>query len=66
MYLSTRSGAWVVGRVGDGGLPFDVVALSRLDVLIGQLFPSWVSRMIEKKLNAVFDHKLYGLKPKHG
>uniref|UniRef100_A0A3P8PP10 Flavin-containing monooxygenase n=1 Tax=Astatotilapia calliptera TaxID=8154 RepID=A0A3P8PP10_ASTCA len=54
VYLSTRSGAWVVGRVGPGGLPLNV------------LFPSWTNTMLEKKLNQALDHKLYGLKPKHG
>ncbi|XP_034002287.1 dimethylaniline monooxygenase [N-oxide-forming] 5-like [Trematomus bernacchii] len=66
VYLSTRSGAWVVGRVGQGGLPGDIVGTSRLDMMIQELFPSWVSRMVEKKLDEAYDHKLYGLKPKHG
>lgn len=65
VYLSTRSGAWVVGRVGSGGLPTDL-EFSRMQFLIGQLFPFWVNRMLEKKLNSAFDHKLYGLRPKHG
>uniref|UniRef100_A0A3P8PNE1 Flavin-containing monooxygenase n=1 Tax=Astatotilapia calliptera TaxID=8154 RepID=A0A3P8PNE1_ASTCA len=30
------------------------------------LFPSWTNTMLEKKLNQALDHKLYGLKPKHG
>ncbi|XP_070817074.1 flavin-containing monooxygenase 5-like [Chaetodon trifascialis] len=66
VYLSTRSGAWVVSRVGEGGLPADLVGTSRMDMMIQKLFPSWINRMLEKKLNAAFDHKLYGLKPKHG
>ncbi|KAK1897146.1 Dimethylaniline monooxygenase [N-oxide-forming] 5 [Dissostichus eleginoides] len=60
VYLSTRSGAWVVGRVGQGGLPGDIVGTSRLDMMIQELFPSWVSRMVEKKLDEAYDHKLYG------
>uniref|UniRef100_A0A3B4FIU2 Flavin-containing monooxygenase n=1 Tax=Pundamilia nyererei TaxID=303518 RepID=A0A3B4FIU2_9CICH len=51
VYLSTRSGAWVVGRVGPGGLPLDVVGSSRMDALIRKLFPSWTNTMLEKKLN---------------
>ncbi|XP_063747787.1 LOW QUALITY PROTEIN: flavin-containing monooxygenase 5-like [Eleginops maclovinus] len=65
VYLSTRSGAWVVGCSGGGGLPADIVGTSRLDMMIQKLFPSWVSRMVEKKLDEAYDHKLYGLKPKH-
>uniref|UniRef100_A0A3B3WFS7 Flavin-containing monooxygenase n=1 Tax=Poecilia mexicana TaxID=48701 RepID=A0A3B3WFS7_9TELE len=64
VYLSTRSGAWVVGRVGPGGLPFDTTWISRLVVTLSSLFPTW-SDMLERKLNEFVDHKLYGLKPKH-
>ncbi|XP_074528458.1 flavin-containing monooxygenase 5-like isoform X2 [Halichoeres trimaculatus] len=66
VYLSTRSGAWVVGRVGPGGIPGDLVGLSRMDTIMGNLFPSRTNRMIEKMLNGAVCHKLYGLKPKHG
>ncbi|XP_061593088.1 flavin-containing monooxygenase 5-like [Cololabis saira] len=66
VYLSTRSGAWVVGRVGQGGLPADIIWGSRLNFIIQNLFPTWSKRITEKKLNEAFDHKLYGLKPKHG
>uniref|UniRef100_A0A3B3WGJ5 Flavin-containing monooxygenase n=1 Tax=Poecilia mexicana TaxID=48701 RepID=A0A3B3WGJ5_9TELE len=38
VYLSTRSGAWVVGRVGPGGLPFDTTWISRLVVTLSSLF----------------------------
>uniref|UniRef100_A0A3B4FL85 Flavin-containing monooxygenase n=1 Tax=Pundamilia nyererei TaxID=303518 RepID=A0A3B4FL85_9CICH len=50
VYLSTRSGAWVVGRVGPGGLPLDVVGSSRMDALIRKLFPSWTNTMLEKNM----------------
>ncbi|XP_024134978.1 flavin-containing monooxygenase 5 [Oryzias melastigma] len=66
VYLSTRSGAWVMGRVGQGGLPGDVVCSTRMQSLIRNLFPNWSTRAVENKLNEAFDHKLYGLKPKHG
>ncbi|XP_023139610.2 flavin-containing monooxygenase 5-like isoform X2 [Amphiprion ocellaris] len=65
VYLSTRSGAWVIGRVAPGGLPADIVRVSRMGNLIRKLFPSWTNKTLEKKLNAPFDHKLYGLQPKH-
>lgn len=66
VYLSTRSGAWVARRVGDGGLPADLVGTSRMDEMIYKLFPSWINGMVEKKLDETIDHRLYGLKPKHG
>ncbi|XP_057697539.1 flavin-containing monooxygenase 5-like isoform X2 [Corythoichthys intestinalis] len=65
VYLSTRSGAWVLGRVGPGGLPQDLFGTSRLDLLKLKLFPSWVNRMTEKKINQFFDHQLYGIRPTH-
>ncbi|XP_076009757.1 flavin-containing monooxygenase 5-like isoform X2 [Genypterus blacodes] len=64
MYLSTRSGAWVVGRVGPGGLPGDLLT-SRMDSMRQKLSFSSPSRMMEKQLNQAYDHKLYGLEPKH-
>ncbi|KAK2835804.1 hypothetical protein Q5P01_016288 [Channa striata] len=66
VYLSTRTGAWVVGRVGPGGLPNDVVRSSRMDMMLLNLFPSWINRTLEKMLNKAFDHTLYGLRPNHG
>ncbi|XP_061681911.1 uncharacterized protein LOC133503922 isoform X2 [Syngnathoides biaculeatus] len=65
VYLSTRSGAWVLGRLGPGGLPRDFFGSSRLDALKRKLFLSWVNQKIEKKLNRAFDHRLYGIRPKH-
>lgn len=66
VYLSTRRGAWVVGRVGAGGLPCDVVNGARLAVLMHRLMPASTTRAVEKQLNAHFDHQLYGLQPSHG
>ncbi|XP_068566522.1 flavin-containing monooxygenase 5-like [Cebidichthys violaceus] len=66
VFLSTRSGAWVVSRLGQGGLPADLVQVSRVGAMMQKLFPSWTNRTVEKKLDEAFDHRLYGLKPKHG
>ncbi|XP_018525669.1 flavin-containing monooxygenase 5 [Lates calcarifer] len=66
VYLSTRSGAWVVSRVGQRGFPADLFGTSRMHLMINKVFSSWINRMLEKNLNEAFDHKLYGLKPKHG
>ncbi|XP_059196507.1 flavin-containing monooxygenase 5-like [Centropristis striata] len=64
VYVSTRSGAWVISRVGVRGIPADLVGASRMDVLIQRLFPLWSHRTLERKLDQAFDHRLYGLKPK--
>ena len=66
VYLSTRRGAWVVGRVGEGGAPGDVVSGARLAVLMHRLMPTWSTRAVEKQLNKRFEHHLYGLQPSHG
>ncbi|XP_055020726.1 flavin-containing monooxygenase 5-like [Boleophthalmus pectinirostris] len=64
VYLSTRSGAWVVSRVGPGGFPLDIT-FSRMDQFWGTYFPSWSNKNVEKALNEHFDHTLYGLQPAH-
>uniref|UniRef100_A0A8C9NNX6 Flavin-containing monooxygenase n=1 Tax=Serinus canaria TaxID=9135 RepID=A0A8C9NNX6_SERCA len=67
VFLSTRRGSWVLYRVADNGYPFDFSYLSRFMQLIHNLVPtSILNFFMEWKLNARFDHTLYGLKPKHG
>lgn len=66
VFLSTRRGSWVLHRVGDSGYPFDFSYISRFMQLLQNLLPpSITSFFLERKLNARFDHTLYGLKPKH-
>ncbi|KAG8003410.1 Dimethylaniline monooxygenase [N-oxide-forming] 5, partial [Nibea albiflora] len=55
VYLSARSGAWVVSRVGEGGLPCDLLGSSRLDMVMEKLFPSWVNKMVENRMPVVND-----------
>ncbi|XP_035945093.2 flavin-containing monooxygenase 5 isoform X1 [Halichoerus grypus] len=66
VFLSTRRGAWILNRVADYGYPFDVLFSSRykhfLSKICGQ---SLVNSFLEKKMNQRFDHKMFGLKPKH-
>ncbi|XP_054020906.1 flavin-containing monooxygenase 5-like [Dryobates pubescens] len=67
VFLSTRRGAWVLHRVGDDGYPYDVLYISRFY----QLLQSWLplnafTALVQRKLNARFNHALYGLKPQHG
>lgn len=66
VFLSTRRGSWVLHRVADSGYPFDFSYLSRFMQLLHNLLPTKAfSFFMERKLNARFDHTLYGLKPKH-
>ncbi|RWS22975.1 flavin-containing monooxygenase-like protein [Leptotrombidium deliense] len=66
VYISSRSGAWVGGRVGTNGIPFDVLIDCRIIQLILSLIPTnMLNTMLEYLFNSYFDHNLYGLKPKH-
>ncbi|NXB33824.1 FMO5 monooxygenase, partial [Eulacestoma nigropectus] len=66
VFLSTKRGSWVLHRVADSGYPFDFSYISRFMQLLQNLLPPNVfSFLLERKLNARFDHTLYGLKPKH-
>ncbi|NXD40564.1 FMO5 monooxygenase, partial [Copsychus sechellarum] len=66
VFLSTRRGSWVLHRVAKSGYPFDFSYLSRFMQLLQNLLPpNIINSFLEGKLNARFDHTLYGLKPKH-
>ncbi|XP_051929196.1 flavin-containing monooxygenase 5-like [Hippocampus zosterae] len=66
VYMSTRRGAWVIRQVSDDGIPVDMKYNTRFVHILFQLFPmrffNWFG---EKKLNAMYDHTMYALKPKH-
>ncbi|NWV68795.1 FMO5 monooxygenase, partial [Malurus elegans] len=66
VFLSTKRGSWVLHRVADNGYPFDFTHISRFKQLLQNLLPpNVINFFLERKLNARFDHTLYGLKPKH-
>uniref|UniRef100_A0A8C7FT26 Flavin-containing monooxygenase n=1 Tax=Oncorhynchus kisutch TaxID=8019 RepID=A0A8C7FT26_ONCKI len=66
VYLSTRRGAWVIRVLSDNGLPVDMKYNTRFVHILFQLLPvNWLSWFGEKKLNAMYDHTMYALKPKH-
>ncbi|NXX06947.1 FMO5 monooxygenase, partial [Larus smithsonianus] len=66
VFLSTKRGTWVMHRVADGGYPFDFTYINRFLQLFRSLLPHNVSSFfMERKLNARFDHALYGLQPQH-
>lgn len=64
--MSTRTGAWVIRQVSDNGLPVDMMYNTRFVHILFQLLPinffNWYG---ENKLNAMYDHTMYALKPKH-
>ncbi|XP_010184489.1 PREDICTED: dimethylaniline monooxygenase [N-oxide-forming] 5-like, partial [Mesitornis unicolor] len=66
VFLSTKRGTWVMYRVAAGGDPFDFTHINRFVQLLRNLLPPNISSFIlERKLNARFNHALYGLQPQH-
>lgn len=67
VYLSTRSGCWILPRAGfRGGRPYDTSFLRRSMHLMKDGFSTGVaSYVMETLLNRRFDHELYGLRPAH-
>lgn len=66
VYLVTRRGCWVRGRVGRSGWPIDCQFSTRAWGWINGLLPkSWSDKLWEYILNSTFDHDLYHLRPKH-
>ncbi|XP_072014325.1 flavin-containing monooxygenase 5-like [Amphiura filiformis] len=62
VFQVTRTGTWVLTRVGPNGTPGDVAGIRRFT----NLFPeSFLNSAFQKQANQNFDHARYGLKPKH-
>ncbi|XP_003974020.1 dimethylaniline monooxygenase [N-oxide-forming] 5 [Takifugu rubripes] len=66
VYMSTRGGAWVIRQVSDNGLPVDMKYNTRFVHILFQLFPiNFFNWFGEGKLNAMYDHTMYAIKPTH-
>ncbi|XP_028936872.1 flavin-containing monooxygenase 5-like [Ornithorhynchus anatinus] len=64
VFLSTRSGSWVLNRVSDAGYPLDVIHFTRFKNFIRHVVPLGLLNLWgENKLNSRFNHANYGLKP---
>lgn len=65
-FLSTRQGTWVIGRMSSNGLPLDMTAITRFNNTLMRLLPKTLMNwMAERSLNKQYDHRLYGLQPRH-
>ena len=61
VYLSTRSGAWVVSRLAfNGGIPLDIAFLKRVKLLPSSL----AAPLFAWKLQTIFNPTNFGLQPK--
>ncbi|GFY55597.1 dimethylaniline monooxygenase 5 [Trichonephila inaurata madagascariensis] len=67
VYLSTKTGAHIMTRVGPRGYPMDYVLLRRYLTGFLDYWPrDWCSRFLEKKyLDPKFDHKMYNIPPQY-
>ncbi|GIX93644.1 dimethylaniline monooxygenase 2 [Caerostris darwini] len=67
VYLSTRSGAHVIRRVGPHGYPFDYTLARRWIFLLMAILPyKWMSYLLENiYLDPQFNRDLYAIKPDH-
>lgn len=66
VYLATRRGVWIRGRVGARGRPLDRTTATRVfSWLTSSLPASWTNYLLELNANWGVDHVLYGLKPNH-
>ncbi|XP_026511195.1 dimethylaniline monooxygenase [N-oxide-forming] 4-like isoform X1 [Terrapene carolina triunguis] len=64
VFLSTRSGTWVISRISDHGFPLDMMLTTRFHNCLENFLPSALMRRLRlKKFNTWFDHANYGLIP---
>ncbi|KAJ1172155.1 hypothetical protein NDU88_004005 [Pleurodeles waltl] len=65
VYLSTKSGSWIMSRLWDDGYPWDMVYVTRFQTFLKYILPQWLSDwMYERMMNKLFDHGKFGLTPK--
>ncbi|KAM9130296.1 LOW QUALITY PROTEIN: flavin-containing monooxygenase 5-like [Pangshura tecta] len=66
VFLSTRRGAWILGRIGEEGYSMDTLYITRYVEFLRHIVPlSLLNYFADKKLNAKFNHAIYGLQPAH-
>ncbi|XP_074764359.1 flavin-containing monooxygenase 3-like isoform X3 [Athene noctua] len=64
VYLSSRSGSWVMSRVWDNGYPWDMLVVTRFRTWLGNILPSMLSDWLYVRgMNRFFKHENFGLMP---
>uniref|UniRef100_A0A0K0EJD7 Flavin-containing monooxygenase n=1 Tax=Strongyloides stercoralis TaxID=6248 RepID=A0A0K0EJD7_STRER len=64
--ISTRRGSWIFNRCSQGGMPYDILLMSRLYQKVMNTIPwSVANDFMEHRLQQRMDHDLYGLRPNH-
>ncbi|CAL1273978.1 unnamed protein product [Larinioides sclopetarius] len=67
VYLSTRSGAHVLQRVGSHGYPFDYIFIRRWVFLLFHILPPHVSSWFLESIymDSLFNQNMYAVKPRY-
>uniref|UniRef100_A0A0N4Z4Q7 Flavin-containing monooxygenase n=1 Tax=Parastrongyloides trichosuri TaxID=131310 RepID=A0A0N4Z4Q7_PARTI len=64
--ISTRRGSWVFNRCSQGGMPYDILLMSRIYQKTMDTIPwSVANDFMEHRLQQRMDHDIYGLRPNH-
>ncbi|NXY51299.1 FMO3 monooxygenase, partial [Ceuthmochares aereus] len=64
VYLSSRSGSWVMSRVWDNGYPWDMLTITRFRTWLGNVLPRALSDWLYVRgMNRFFKHENFGLMP---
>ncbi|CAH1786168.1 unnamed protein product [Owenia fusiformis] len=66
VYLSTRRGAWILNRVGQNGVPLDLIFTNRFSDVLRKVVPTPIlMSLAEGQVESRFNHEKYSLKPQH-
>ncbi|XP_057583812.1 flavin-containing monooxygenase 2 isoform X2 [Hippopotamus amphibius kiboko] len=66
VFISTRHGSWVIGRISEDGYPWDIVFHTRFSNMLRNVVPRTVVKWIaEQRVNQWFNHENYGLIPQN-
>jgi dimethylaniline monooxygenase (N-oxide forming) len=66
VYMCTRRGVWIVTKVIDYGLPIDMWLNRRIHTYARKIIPPAIfGWLFERKIQQIFDHDKYGLRPNH-
>ncbi|XP_015267312.1 PREDICTED: dimethylaniline monooxygenase [N-oxide-forming] 3 isoform X2 [Gekko japonicus] len=64
VYLSSRSGSWVMSRVWENGYPWDMLIINRFETFLRNALPTAISDwLFEKQMSRWFDHENFSLVP---
>ncbi|XP_034866721.1 dimethylaniline monooxygenase [N-oxide-forming] 2 [Mirounga leonina] len=62
VFISTRHGSWVMGRISEDGYPWDIVFHTRFRSMLRNVLPQTIRKwMMEQQMNQWFNHENYGL-----